>query len=102
MTTEHGFGGTIKAIGSRIWGGVLREFAEQAKFPQAQNTGGQDPGQFSAALVPEDLCVYGRAMWTWLQRNARPERVELIQKYLKRWKIDRIGSVEPRPVPVGA
>jgi hypothetical protein len=35
-------------------------------------------------------------------RNARPERVELIQKYLKRWKIDRVGTAEPSAVAVGA
>lgn len=34
-------------------------------------------------------------------RNARPERVELIQKYLKRWKIDRVGTTAPSPVTVG-
>ena len=28
-------------------------------------------------------------------RNDRPERVELVQKYLKRWKIDRARSAEP-------
>ena len=34
-------------------------------------------------------------------RNARPERVELIQKYLKRWNIDRAPTLEPSPVAVG-
>ena len=35
-------------------------------------------------------------------RGARPERVELIQKYLKRWGIDRVPSVEIRAVAAGA
>lgn len=35
-------------------------------------------------------------------RNARPERVELIQKYLKRWKIDLAKSPEPDLVAVGS
>jgi len=34
-------------------------------------------------------------------RNARPERVELIQKYLKRWRIDRAATAESRVVAVG-
>lgn len=34
-------------------------------------------------------------------RNARPERVELIQKYLKRWKIDRVATPEESPLAVG-
>lgn len=34
-------------------------------------------------------------------RNARPERVELIQKYLKRWKIDLANSTVPALVAVG-
>ena len=34
-------------------------------------------------------------------RNARPERVELIQKYLKRWKIDLAKSTEESAVSVG-
>jgi hypothetical protein len=35
-------------------------------------------------------------------RGARPERVELIQKYLRRWKIDRVRSPEDTLVAVGA
>lgn len=35
-------------------------------------------------------------------RNARPERVELIQKYLKRWKIDCVKAAEPAAVEVGS
>lgn len=35
-------------------------------------------------------------------RNARPERVELIQKYLKRWKIDLAAPVESAAVPMGS
>lgn len=34
-------------------------------------------------------------------RNARPERVELIQKYLKRWGIDVVSSPEVDPIAVG-
>ena len=34
-------------------------------------------------------------------RNARPERVELIQKYLKRWKIDLAKSAESTALPLG-
>lgn len=34
-------------------------------------------------------------------RNARPERVEIIQKYLKRWKIDLAKSLAPDLVSVG-
>jgi len=34
-------------------------------------------------------------------RNARPERVELIQKYLKRWGVDVIPKPEASAVPVG-
>lgn len=34
-------------------------------------------------------------------RNARPERVELIQKYLKRWKIDRAPTLETSALAVG-
>lgn len=34
-------------------------------------------------------------------RNARPERVELIQKYLKRWNIDRVAAPEANPVAMG-
>lgn len=34
-------------------------------------------------------------------RNARPERVELIQKYLKRWKIDLAAPVESVALPLG-
>ena len=54
---------------------------------------GRKPGKHSFEVTYPRSCSL---------RNARPERVELIQKYLKRWKIDRIGSVESRPVPVGA
>lgn len=34
-------------------------------------------------------------------RNARPERVELIQKYLKRWEIDLAAPVESAAVSLG-
>lgn len=34
-------------------------------------------------------------------RNARPERVALIQKYLQRWNIDRAAAAEPHLVAVG-
>lgn len=34
-------------------------------------------------------------------RNARPERVELIQKYLKRWNIDRAPTLETSALAVG-
>jgi hypothetical protein len=34
-------------------------------------------------------------------RDARPERVELIQKYLKLWNIDRVATPEPSPVAMG-
>lgn len=34
-------------------------------------------------------------------RNARPERVELIQKYLKRWNIDRVAAFADDLVAVG-
>lgn len=34
-------------------------------------------------------------------RSARRERVELIQKYLKRWRIDGAAAIKTSPVPVG-
>lgn len=34
-------------------------------------------------------------------RSARPERVEVIRKYLKRWKIDRAESAESAVLPLG-
>lgn len=35
-------------------------------------------------------------------RNARPERVEIIQKYLKRWKIDLVQAPASDFVPMGS
>ncbi|MBX3433293.1 MAG: hypothetical protein KF847_08230 [Pirellulales bacterium] len=34
-------------------------------------------------------------------RNARPERIEIIQKYLKRWKIDLAESIDPPAIAMG-
>lgn len=53
---------------------------------------GRKPGQQSFDVTFPRSCSL---------RNARPERVELIQKYLKRWKIDRVGTTSPSPVTVG-
>jgi len=53
---------------------------------------GRKPGKHSFDVTYPRSCSL---------RNARPERVELIQKYLKRWKIDRVGAPDPDLVAVG-
>jgi hypothetical protein len=53
---------------------------------------GRKPGRQTFAVCYPRSCSL---------RNARPERVEIIQKYLKRWKIDLAKSPTPDLVPVG-
>lgn len=53
---------------------------------------GRKPGQQSFDVTYPRSCSL---------RNARPERVELIQKYLKRWNIDRVATAAPSSVAVG-
>jgi len=54
---------------------------------------GRKPGKHSFDVTYPRSCSL---------RNARPERVDLIQKYLKRWQIDRVGSPKSGPVAVGS
>ena len=53
---------------------------------------GRKPGKYSFDVTFPRSCSL---------RNASPERVELIQKYLKRWRIDRVGMPESDLVAVG-
>lgn len=50
---------------------------------------GRKPGSASFDVTWPNTCNL---------RNQRPERVPVIQKYLKRWKIDRSESIEPAAV----
>jgi hypothetical protein len=54
---------------------------------------GRQPGRLTFDVVYPRSCNL---------RNARPERVELIQKYLKRWNIDRGAVAIPAPLAMGA
>ena len=53
---------------------------------------GRKPGRYSFDVTFPRSCSL---------RNARPERVGLMQKYLKRWKIDRVGLPDHDLIAVG-
>ena len=55
-------------------------------------------GRRKAGRNTIDVC-YPR---TCSMRSAKPERVEIIQKYLKRWKIDCVSTNAIAPVALGA
>ena len=55
ITTEHDFRGNIKALGGGFAGWFLIRSsgacAKRTELPQTQNAGGEDAGQFVAALI---------------------------------------------------
>jgi hypothetical protein len=54
---------------------------------------GRKPGSMTFNVAYPDSCNL---------RNQRPERIELVQKYLKRWKIDRVESTAHHPAKAGS
>lgn len=85
---------------------AIRECVNLDQFPLSEWNATQ--ATFCFEFLPLDGRKHGRQTFdvtyprSCSLRGARPERVELIQKYLKRWGIDRVPAVEIGSVAAGS
>jgi len=85
---------------------AVRECVNLDQFPLSEWNATQ--ATFCFEFLPLDGRKHGRQTFdvtyprSCSLRGARPERVELIQKYLKRWGIDRVPTVEIGSVAAGS
>jgi len=85
---------------------AIEECLNQERLPLSEVW--VDQVTFCFEFLPMEGRKPGRATFdvTWPNscslRSQRPERVELVRKYLKRWGIDRARTAEPDPAKSGA